>query len=286
MVDETPSLAPRLGKRTSAKTIEKEQLKPVPLSLEEQMYIKQKLAEASAKGRFEGTTEQISKNVVQGVLDGTLPPDPAFFGRGMIRAKVLGDLSAAGYDTKAAIKDWKSVNRLILTLGGPQQTRLRQATDTAFHSLGVIEELNDRLQRQIPRGAIEELNAASLVLAVRGQFGPEASATARQMQEQIAIVAGEIANVVMGGNSPTEKSMELAQQTLSGDWSQSDLRATIATGRLNLRIRRNSIINTVPLVPGKPLPELEAEGGLLEEVDEEVRASEYRQYLGDLGVDL
>src|SRR4029453_13562562 len=110
------------------------------------------------------------------------------------------------------------------TLNGPQQTRLRQAVDTATHSLDTI----DGLAEKWHGGKFPLLNRATLQIEKNGASGPQAAPPGQQLEEQAADVAREPPHAYMGGNSPTDQALQLAAKNLSADWSEKTLKDMIA----------------------------------------------------------
>lgn len=177
--------------------------------------------------------------IADAIENGTQPPELT----GMYRygAPVRAELSRRGFDLTAANADWKAVQRSIATGYGPQQTRIRQAAMTAYESLDVVDNLSAELTKLVPRGSIQGLNKASMIAAKNGAFGQRAQQVATMLDAQITDIVSELGNVYMGGNSPTDHALGLAQKNLSSDWSPSQLRAATTLARTNLRIRLNSL---------------------------------------------
>lgn len=195
-----------------------------------------------------GTAGEIADAIQQGLQ----PPE--LTGLYRLNGPVRAELQKRKFDYTAANKDWKAVQRSIATLNGTQQTRLRQAIETAYSSLDVIDQLNDTLAKQVPRGRVKVLNRASMNAAMNGAFGPEAQNTATSLNAQITDVVSELGNAYMGGNSPTDHALSLAAKNLSADWSAPQLKALTQLARQNLSIRRNSIENAAPITPGGGVP--------------------------------
>ena len=176
--------------------------------------------------------------IAEAIIRGEQPPDL----KGLYRygAAVKTSLARKGYNLSQATTDWVATQRHFSTLNGPQQTRIRQAADTAYHSLDVIADLAD----QWKGGRFPLLNRASLAAAKGGAMGTQAQQIATQLEAQITDVASELANVYMGGNSPTDHALKLAQKNLSADWSLPQLLSAVELARKNLQIRLNAIANT------------------------------------------
>lgn len=199
-----------------------------------------------------GATGDDVKQLADAIEQGLQPPDTKGFYR--LAGPVKAELQRRKYDFTKANLDWQATGRQLATLNGPQQTRLRQAADTAYHSLDVIDDLSDKLAALAPsfRGTVPVINRASLALLK--SLPGEAGSVARQLEAQITDVTSELGNVYMGGNSPTDHALQLAGKNLSGNWSVKQLKDATALARTNLVIRRNSIANSTPLVPGQQPP--------------------------------
>lgn len=196
--------------------------------------VKRMMEKPSATGQS-GTGD--AEAIAESIMRGEQPPDL----KGLYRMgpAVRASLAAKGYNLATAQTDWQATQRHIATLNGQQQTRMRQAIDNAAHSLDVIEELAD----QWKGGKFPILNRGRLAAAKAGTLGPQAQQIATALEAQIADVTAELANVYMGGNSPTDHAMKLAAHNLSADWSESQLRKLIQQQRMNLQIRSNSMSN-------------------------------------------
>lgn len=194
-----------------------------------------KAQRASSAGSVDdGDAEEIANAIISGDQPPTL--QGLYRNGGPVRAA----LAKAGYPLATAMTDWAATQKHFSTLNGAQQTRLRQAADTAMHSLDVIEDLANQWQG----GKFPILNKAQLKLAKNGALGPEAQSIATQLEAQISDVTSELANVYMGGNSPTDHALTLAAKNLSADWTQKQLTDALKLSRTNLGIRLNSIKNT------------------------------------------
>jgi hypothetical protein len=206
-------------------------------------------AAAQQAAKPQGNADDV-KAIADGVVSGDISPDL----KGLYRmgGPVQAELARRGYNLKNARNDYFAVQRNLASLNGPQQTRLRQAIDTAYSSLDVIDELNNKLQKLVPRGSWAGFNRVKLA-ALANQPG-EAGIVARQLEAQITDVTSELGNAYMGGNSPTDHALQLAGKNLSENWSAPQLSRLVGQARLNLQIRRNSIYGSAPVTEGMAVP--------------------------------
>jgi hypothetical protein len=178
--------------------------------------------------------------IADAIVDGSQPPDLSrLYGAG---AHVRASLARKGYNLTAATQDWQAMQKFIATSNGPQQVKMRQNIDNASHSLDVI----DQLAQEWQGGRFPALNRGRLAAAKSGLLGQNAQQIAQRLEQQIADVTGELANVYMGSNSPTDQAIQLAKENLQSDWSLPTLQSAIKLGRQNLKIRQNSMLNIGP----------------------------------------
>ena len=225
-----------------------EQAKGTPLTPPERKKVRLDAVEeyASRRGRADdrprvtvqtgmGATD--AEEIADAIIRGDQPPTL----QGLYRfgAPVRAMLAKKGFDLARAETDWKATQRHITTLNGPQQLRMQQAIDNAYHSLDVIEDL----AKQWAGGRFPVLNKGRLAAAKQGALGPQAQQIATQLDAQIADVTSELGNVYMGGNTPTDHSLSLAAKNLQSNWSFQQLVSAINLSRKNLQIRSNSMKN-------------------------------------------
>lgn len=190
------------------------------------------------------------KEAVAGMVDGTLPPQmPGRASKDY--TATLAEAHRQGFDLKKAVLDFSAVQKHVATLNGSKFTTLLSAAKTAHDSLDVIDNLAQQWDeaRIVKDGNLVALSRAELGAAKQGAYGPKAASIARQLEGQITDVVSELGQVYMGGNSPTDHALKLAEKNLSADWSKSVLMDMTKLARTNLVIRRNSIINSEAVLP-------------------------------------
>lgn len=179
------------------------------------------------------------KLAVQAMKEGTVPP--MLPGRASKEyMATMAEAKRQGYDLAKAATDWTATQKHIATMNGAQQLRLNQAINALPELLDSV----DALASQWKGGRFPILNKANLALAKNGAFGQDVASVANRLDAQIADVVSDLGNVYMGGNSPTDHALSLAQKSLSSDWSEKVLHDMVKTAKDNVIIRRNSIANT------------------------------------------
>ena len=246
----------------SAYRAEKQLAPDAPLSLAQIEDMNKKYA-ASRRDPSSGSSRQTAdpktvSNIVKGIEEGTLPP--VVQGLYSNTDDVLSGLVERNVNLAQRRQEWEATRKFMSAPFNPQQLRVRQAAETAYHSLDVI----DAVAKAWDAGQFPALNRARMALATSGGVGGSVRATlpvvnpqtgrieptskvwtaselARILDAQISDITSEMANVYMGGNSPTDHAMELASKNLSGDWSRQDLVTMVNQGRTNLRYRLNAM---------------------------------------------
>lgn len=186
----------------------------------------------------QGSVEDV-KDVVQGMIDGTLPPQLPGRASPMYNA-IMAEAQRRGFNLAGAATDWMATQKHVQTMNGAQQLRLNQAVNALPEMLDNVE----RLGKQWNGGRFAILNRANLAAAKGGAYGTKAAAIATQLDAQIADVVADLGNVYMGGNSPTDHALQLAGKSLSADWSEPVLHSMVELAKKNVQIRRNSINST------------------------------------------
>lgn len=185
------------------------------------------------------TTNPDVKDAVAGMIAGTLPPQlPGRASKEYMA--ILGEAKRQGYDLSRAATDWTATQKHVQTMNGAQQLRLNQAVNALPEMLDSV----DTLATKWAGGKFPILNKANLALAKAGTFGPDAASIANQLEAQIADVTADLGNVYMGGNSPTDHALSLAEKSLKGDWDEKVIHDMVKLAKQNVQIRRNSINNT------------------------------------------
>ena len=194
-------------------------------------------AQAPPRAGHTSADAEDAEAIADAIVAGEQPPVTTGLFR--LAGPVRAALAKRGFNLATANMDWQATQRHLATLNGPQQTRMAQAIDNAYHSVDVIEDLAG----QWGGGKFPVLNRGHLVLAKNGVYGPQAQQIATQLEAQIADVTSELGNVYMGGNSPTDHALTLAAKNLSANWTEAQLKSALALTRKNLQIRQNSMRN-------------------------------------------
>jgi hypothetical protein len=186
-----------------------------------------------------GMGDDVAANV-QGIQDGTLPPE---IPRSALGVKVKAGLQKAGFDLTKATQDYNAQKKYLGTLNGNQMKRLRDAVTFTRESLGSVRSLAAEWDQAkiLKGGKLVPLNDVELKLAASGAYGEKAASVATRLQGQINDVVSELATVYKGGNSSTDEGLKLAASNLKAGWSRKVLLDNLDQVDQNLRYRENAI---------------------------------------------
>jgi hypothetical protein len=177
------------------------------------------------------------ENIAQAIINGDQPPIlTGMYGKApLIRAA----LAKQGFNLSSAQQEWNATQRHLATMNGPQQTRLQQAVDFTSQSVDNVEQLYNQWKKSGVSTGSRLFNSAAL--SVAKQLPGQAGADAQALEGQINDLVGELSNVYMGGNSPTDQAIKLAKANLSADWNEATFTKAIQQVRNSLRMRQNAM---------------------------------------------
>lgn len=177
--------------------------------------------------------QQISDDIASGKAP------PVFSGLYHLAPAVKADLGKRHpeFDVGQAQQAWTATQRLMSTLNGPGQVRLKQAIDFTDLSIDKLAELAD----QWNGGQFPILNKGNLMLALQGAKGQEAQSLAARLEAQRKEVISELATVYKGGNSPTDEGLKLAETQFDSAWSKGTFADAVQQAKQNILYRKASL---------------------------------------------
>lgn len=194
-----------------------------------------KTIQSQTAARNAGQDTGDAPTIAKAIINGDQPP--VLTGLYRLSGPVRAELERQGFDFTKAKQDWDATSKLLATMNGAQQTRLRQAVGQVAESLPLVEQLADKWSA----GGFPIMNKVRLEAAKQGALGPEAQSIATQLTSEIADLTSELGTVYKGGNSSTDESLRLAATQLSADWSNKTLKDAVDLVRKNITYRENSL---------------------------------------------
>jgi len=181
-------------------------------------------------------TADDTEKIADAIESGLQPPDL----RGLYRNQgpVRAALARREFDLTTAQLDWNAITRYISTINSTQQVRLRQATQFAYDSLDIIEDLFNQWKAAGGVSGVKFFNKANLFKSKN--LPGDAGAIATALEAQINDLVSELGTVYKGGNASTDESLRLAAANFQAEWNEPTFMKQLANVRRSLGIRRNS----------------------------------------------
>lgn len=196
-----------------------------------------------AQGGTPGSTSTDPMDIAGAIIRGDQPPvlTGLYRNAGPVRA----ELARKGYDLTKATLDWQGTTRHMQTLNGPQQLRVRQALSTLEETIPLIKQRYSEWKKTGLPGGFRVWNKAAL--AASANLPGEKGAAARAVVQLVNDAIPELANIYMGGNSPTDHALQVASTNLSAEWNQEQFERALANVEETLKYRKNSIAQSQPM---------------------------------------
>lgn len=152
---------------------------------------------------------------------------------------VKAELSRRGVDVAKLQLQATAETKLAQTLNGPQQVRLKQSIDSVLSGLDELDNLNEEFGRY----GIKAFNKGQLEFLANGGGTKEQQDLAQRFKTQMIGLQDEFGNVVMGGNSPTDRALELAGKIFNSDFNNAAISGATKQMRRLLSMRKSAIDN-------------------------------------------
>lgn len=223
-----------------------------PEKYAQQIQLAGRTAEARSQFTVPGGPQTVDE-VADAIYEGKVAPEPTGYGMRGMWGQIVASLVRRHPDFNLEVKqgEWYGVKRSIASLNGPQQLRLRQALKTAPQALDNFESLVNQFEQVAPQFAQLPLNRlVNKAGREWGAMGPEAQHLAVQIATQTVDVQPELAQIIMAGGVPGERSLAMAEAMVRNDFAPTFIRDQIHTTRQNLSYRLNAINSSLALMPG------------------------------------
>lgn len=193
---------------------------------------------ASQLGQMkEDEKNQNTKDIADAMENGSQLADfKSLYG---LAGPVKAELSRRGVNVAKLQLQATAENKLAQTLNGPQQVRLRQSVDSVLQGLDELDSLNSEFDRT----GIKLFNKGKLEFLANGGGTPEQQEIAQRYKTQMIGLQDEFGNVVMAGNSPTDRALELSAKIFNSDFNNTAISASTKQMRRLLSMRKSAIDN-------------------------------------------
>ena len=196
-------------------------------------------------GLFGSTVnEEEVEQITEGIKGGRLSPRIRDYGL-RASARIAASAERKGMNLTTMESELNAVQRWISSTNSVGQVRFRQVIDSLLGSLENLEKINEEFSRTgwTPANAAE-------ILAARTGTNPKKRDIASQYLTQIKQIQAELGQVFMGGNSPTDRALKLAESSINENFGYDQMKSVLATIKDNVRFRANAIDNSGPQLFG------------------------------------
>lgn len=186
-----------------------------------------KIGDAIASGKFQpGVFSNLGRN-------------------GTLRDQIMVHLANNGIDLAGMLQDFEAEKGWLRTQNGAKFQTIRNNGTTLLHTLDRVEKAYNDLRSMVPAMSAASFNKGQLNV-LKAQSGPVGVA-ARRLDVLVHDVVPEIGSMIMGGNSNTDHSLDLAAHNLSGDWNAEQFMDAIRQARTTTSTRLGALNESVPV---------------------------------------
>jgi hypothetical protein len=194
--------------------------------------------------------DDIAEEYADGVITGKIPPPNSSGARlPILTIKIVAALARKDYNLADAFLDWTATRKFLQSQNAVKVNTLRATIKTVYHTLDLVEQRYRDWQATGLPGDHRVWNR--LALEASKQAGGATGAAAQALDTQVNDMVAEVAQVYMGGNSPTDHALKLSESNLKGSWDDQTMFELTTLLRQNLQVRSNSVNTLTPLTAGE-----------------------------------
>lgn len=161
---------------------------------------------------------------------------------------VQAALAKSGFNMAEAQLEWKSAQKQVQSLNGPQMVRYAGLAKSVINTIDEVRGLSKEMENT----GIPLFNRARLQAYIQTQGNSANGQLAARYLAGINTLKEEFANLAQGGYAPTEAAWGLANQQINGDYGVKQLDASLTEVQRLLRYRMQGIPNFGTLGPNAP----------------------------------
>jgi hypothetical protein len=204
--------------------------------------------------------EAQAESIFRGIASGYMDPDITKYGtnRSPLRGVLQRLVADNRLDVVTLMQNFAGNRRAISTQNSPQQTRMRQASETIEPLLGQLEGVVDPKTGKKTGGLVARLGNSKVPMFNAGsqgwaQFiGSQRSGIIKNFLVNARKLATEQAVLMVNGNDPPVTLIEALYKNFSVVESPNAIRGALDGVRNTVQFYRNSIAETGPVTPGSP----------------------------------
>ena len=211
---------------------------------------KQRLEFATKNIKNGGFSNEDIQSIGDGIINGTI--DPTLKGTARANTAIKAYLVSKGFNLAKAQLDYTSTQKYLSTLNSSTQVRLKQAITSVSNALPNVKDRFNNLQNVVGSGITSTngqfipLNKVKMSLARNGLYGQDVATAVASLDTALNVVIDELGSVFKGGNSPTDKTLELAEKLLNSDLSVPAFEEQLKQLETSIHIRESAINSLSP----------------------------------------
>lgn len=194
-------------------------------------------------GRGGADPGQVAK-IAQGIRNGNQPP--TLSGLYGMSGPVRAALEESGFDLNKAQLEYKSAEKQVASLNGPQMVRFVGLAKSVSSTIDEVRELSKELQNS----GVPLLNAAKLATYMQTMGNTPQGQLAARYIGAVNTLKEEFANLANGGYAPTEAAWKLANDQINGNYGVKQLGASLDEVQRLIHYRVNAIPGLNTIGPG------------------------------------
>lgn len=206
-------------------------------------------AEARARGGRRGAPPTANEDdplvtdmLVEAVQTGNQePPSGAMLYRTKGGRQFLAAMQRHGVNPAKLRTNWNAAQQYYKTQNTRPFIMLRTQIDNAVAMIDKYEELSEELNQLVPDYKVTGVNRIMRNLEKQGMANNDAGRIIQQMQSIAPGLKTEIANVYMGGGTPTDHAMRLAENFVDPNLNYNLRRAQIEVNRFEIGVRKHAL---------------------------------------------
>lgn len=205
---------------------------------------KDAVVQQTGQSNFGSASEEELASVVAGMKKGTQNPNLTAYSRND-RTRLGALAEKEGVNLNQLAGEYNATKKFLQTKNSIKQVQLRQGISSVQQSVKHLREIN----KEFKRTGWTPANKAELALAMTGT-NPTKRDIATKYMTQIKVLTDELGQVFMGGNSPTDRALKLAEEVFQSNFGFDQMNATLDTVDTNLQFRLNAMDSTEPSIVG------------------------------------
>ena len=169
----------------------------------------------------EGQPKTSAAEIGDAMIAGRMPPDTK--GNYRMTPQINAYLARKKFDLSKAQIEWKTAQKLVQSMAGPQQTRFLALAQSVNSTIGEVKQLS----QQMKLSGLQPLNRLELEALIKARGNTPGGQLATRYVTALNTLKEEFANLAQGGYAPTESVWALANRQLNENYGVQQMNASL-----------------------------------------------------------